>query len=250
MGEHEAYRPLTEYEKNIHLFLTEKFPGMWGHQGILGSGEANFYDNRQTPMFGGVSYPINAYYPARDTTLGVDDTMYPPAVLESGLLGVGTDIERFFRATGIVLTYPTALSGERLLKNGPGELNPSTSGIAASILAPDNLSFYDADLSNSSATLDNVIDLGLYDFDIFNSYIHYYGKTPGDPMPKWQDLFPSTPASLENNDDAIRVSYQKVYPSIAPFRVYENREPYNATQEEIDCGDQGGDWVGGVCVLP
>ena len=254
MAEHEAYRSLTEQEKNVHLNFVQTFPGSWGRRGVLGSGESNFFDYRQDAYRGWDGLQRGAIYPSKDNTFG-SNSLWPPNAAD-GPFEVdpavsGIDVWRFFLASGVYPTYPSNLKIDRISRETyhHGWNTPLLSGIAASILAPDRLSFHDADLSNSSASLDSIIDQGLYDFDIFNPFIHHYGLTVADqgiPMPKWKDL--NLPAgALHVFSDALFINYQAVYPKIPAYITYQDREKYNVSEEEFECIEAGGTWINGVC---
>ena len=240
--------------------------------GLMPSGEANFFDFRQQqgrdPTIAGYmrNEPINSFFPVLNDSLGSLDRQYPPTPWDR-LYKFTTDtttLEAYFWLSGIYITYPTRTSGELIganLGNPGGQKNATSSGIAHSILAAEGLSFpsrpmdgthpiSNANLSNATDTLAGVKDRTLYDFEIFNPYVHYYGKTTGTPMPKWRQVA-GTNANKEQRlktfSDVTLLNYSNVYPKVPSWKEYEDRDPYEPTGAEGICAASGGVMMSGKC---
>jgi hypothetical protein len=238
-------------------------PAVWqlpypNGSGLMPSGEANFVDVRQYYPTESSLLPINAYYPVGDEGLKPEHREYPPQVWWT-LADPTTALQVGFLLSGLYVTYPTRTSGHLIGQGWPhdGKGNPHTSGINYSVLAPDRLAFREANLSNAVDSLAYVTQEGLYDFSIFNPYVHYYGKNPGQsatsPMPKWKDVAGAKhdeESTLKSFSDAVHLNYKNLYPKVKPkgiWKQYEDHEQYEPTSEEAGCAASGGVWMSGKC---
>ena len=243
-------------------------PAVWqlpypNGSGLMPSGEANFVDVRQYYPSKDSALPINAYYPAGNDSLNnpttlVNNKEYPPQAWWA-LASPTTALQVGFLLSGLYVTYPTRTPGHLIGQGWPddGKGNPHSSGINYSVLAPSRLAFREANLSNSVDSLAHVTQEGLYDFTIFNPYIHYYGVNPGmsvtSPMPKWEDVAGGDPTAykertLKRFSDAVYLNYKNLYPKVKKtWKEYEDHEQYEPTSEEAGCAASGGVWMSGKC---
>ena len=164
--EEQAFRELTYAERTAHL-----------PDGVLASGESNFFDTDQ-------SYDINSVYPSPS------DFDSPPASPD-----------------GIYATY--ARNDDRTASTPM--FNPL--GLVSTF-------------SNAAFTLSQIIYYGIYDFTIFNPYIHYYGikmSQTGRP-----------PRGTNTTQLPYKKTYISDYDLIEPHNTYAfpYEEPYNT-----DTGD-------------
>ena len=244
-------------------------PAVWqlpypNGSGLMPSGEANFVDVRQYYPSEDSPLPINAYYPAGNDSINHQSQdqhkEYPPQVWWK-LSSPTTALQVGFFLSGLYVTYPTRTSGHLIGQGWPdiGKGSPHQSGINYSVLAPSHLAFREANLSNAADSLAHVKQEGLYDFTIFNPYIHYYGKNPGmsvtSPMPKWEDIAGGNPVAyretkLKSFSDAVYLNYKNVYPKVKPtgiWKEYEDHKKYEPSSMEAGCAASGGVWMSGSC---